>query len=296
MQNKNNYINICKIWGSPINAGIQTEKYVNNNNKSVERMFYFMDTNCLHPRGGWSPEETDMLFTEIEAASADGASIKSAFDKVAAATGRKPNSIRNYYYLKIRETGDLSHAAFVPFAREEVHSLMRTMLTRQADGQSVRGIAMELGNGDKKAMLRYQNKYRSVLRTDPEYVRSLMAELQEEGSAYVDPFCRKGKMRDAGAILSELADQLNRTGMDTDAFFRGLLLLARSAAEKTPDPRMQELLRELSLAKRENMDLRERCGALCAVNASFLEKDGLERIAGLNEYCSELRRILTPTA
>ena len=235
-----------------------------------------------------------MLFAEIEAAGARGTSIKSAFDKVAAATGRKPNSIRNYYYLKVKESGDLSHAAFVPFEEDEVHSLMRTMLTRQAEGFSVRGIAMELGSGDKKAMLRYQNKYRSVLRSNPDYVRALMEELREEGNLYVDPFSRKNAAKDTGAVLAELVDQLARADVDTDSFFGGLLILARTAAEKnySADTPSRQILRELSAAKRENMELRERYGTLSAVNNSFLEKDGLQRIAGLNDYVAEMQRIM----
>lgn len=232
-----------------------------------------------------------MLFEEIKAADASGNSIKSAFDKVALATGRKPNSIRNYYYLKVRERND--HSQFVPFAQEEIDVLMRAMLTRQAGGRSVRGIAMELGKGDKKAMLRYQNKYRSMLRSNPEYVRTLMTELEAEGSAYVDPFYKKHKMKNYG-VLSELAEQLERTEVDTEAFFGGLLALARAAVTQNPaaDNCAQALLKELSAAKRENLNLRERYGTLRTINASFLKKDPSERISGIDEYVAEVQHIL----
>lgn len=247
-----------------------------------------MNNTRLHPRGGWSPEETDMLFQEIAAAEENGNSIKSVFDKVAQATGRKPNSIRNYYYLKIKENSELAHSSFVPFTEDEVDQLLRTMLRLQADGRSVRGIAMEMGGGDKKAMLRYQNKYRSVVRTDPQHVREIMAELRQEGAACIDPFRRRHKSRDLSAIISELLENLSRAEIDPEPLFSGLLSLSHISE----DPRTDRLINELSAAKRENLELRERCGALSAVCQSFIEKNGVERIAGMNDYVAEIRRIM----
>ena len=249
-----------------------------------------MNSTRLHPRGGWSPEETDMLFQEIAAAEKSGASIKSVFDKVADATGRKPNSIRNYYYLKIKENADLAHTSFVPFTEDETDQLLRTMLRLQADGRSVRGIAMELGGGDKKAMLRYQNKYRSVIRTDPAHVRAVMAELRQEGAACIDPFVRRHKPRDLSAIISELLENLSQSGVDPEPLFLGLLNLSRR--NTAGDARSEQLMTELSRARRENMELRERYGTLSAVSQSFIEKNGVERIAGMNDYIAEISRIL----
>ena len=37
-------------------------------------------------------------------------------------------------------------------------------------------------------MLRYQNKYRSTVRTRPELVRGVMERLNEQGRAYVSPY------------------------------------------------------------------------------------------------------------
>ena len=249
-----------------------------------------MNNNRMHPRGGWSPEETDMLFREIAAAEKSGDSIKSVFDKVAEVTGRKPNSIRNYYYLKIKENSELSHASFVPFTDDEADQLLRTMLRLQADGRSVRGIAMELGGGDKKAMLRYQNKYRSIVRTNPAHVRAVMAELREEGSACADPFLRRHKPRDLSAIISELLENLARANVDPEPLFLGLLNL--SQRNPAQDSHTDQLMKELSCARRENMELRERYGTLCAVSQSFIEKNGVERIAGMNDYIAEMQRVM----
>lgn len=247
-----------------------------------------MNTTRLHTHSGWTPEETELLFKEAAAAEESGASVKSVFDKVAFATGRKPNSIRNYYYLKMKENSDLARASFVPFTQEEVDALLRTMLQKQADGRSVRGIAMELGGGDKKAMLRYQNKYRSMVRTDPKHVRAIMNQLRAEGAACIDPFVRRRKPHDLSAVISELLENFSRAGVDPEPLFTELLMLSR----RELDDRTEELLQELSAAKRENMSLREHCGALSSVCRSFLGKNSTERISALNDYVAELEKIM----
>ena len=66
-------------------------------------------------KGGWTEEETRTLFEEAKVAGSEGRSVKSVFDKMSELTGRKPNSIRNYYYLKLRESGATTKTAFVPF-------------------------------------------------------------------------------------------------------------------------------------------------------------------------------------
>ncbi len=175
-----------------------------------------------------------MLFDEARRAGADGRPVKSVFDTVASKTGRKPNSIRNYYYLKLREQGE-HRAAFTPFCAEEVDMLLRAMLTGQAKGRSVRSIATELGEGDKKRMLRYQNKYRSMLRTDPGHVKDVREKLMREGVGCADPFLRRRRYgnADIAELSAMLAENLARTDVDAQAFLGGLVALSAAAAHRT---------------------------------------------------------------
>ena len=112
-------------------------------------------------KAGWTQKEQDLLFEQAQKARALGHPLKDAFDKTAKLTGRQPNSIRNFYYAKIKEAGafaPVGASAFVPFSEEEIHTLLETVLTLQAQGLSVRSITLQLGQGDRKAMRRYQNK------------------------------------------------------------------------------------------------------------------------------------------
>ena len=114
-------------------------------------------------RTGWRSDEENLLWSEVKTARSEGRPLKSVFDSVASKTGRKPNSIRNFYYAKVREDPEHEHSpAFVPFTQDEIWDLLVTVLSAQARGQSVRACTLDMGRGDTRAMLRYQNKYRAL--------------------------------------------------------------------------------------------------------------------------------------
>lgn len=175
---------------------------------------------CKRSAGnGWNEKEAALLFSAAQRARSEGRALRCAFESVAAQTGRKPNSVRNYYYECLRAgqaQGTLERsAAFVPFEREEELALLRTMLTERARGQSVRACALNMGKGDTRLMLRYQNKYRALIKNEPALVRSVLAELAQQGIAAFDPyaeqsahstdaFCR-GEARRFFAALERLA-------------------------------------------------------------------------------------------
>ena len=135
-------------------------------------------------RGGWRPEETEMLWQEIRAAAETGAPLRGVFERMGQTLGRKPNSVRNYYYMQLRDrAGDEFRRAtpFATFSDEEIHQLLRRILMARGQGQSVRACVMELAGGDRALMLRYQNKYRSLLRKKPALLQRVCQELRAEG-------------------------------------------------------------------------------------------------------------------
>ena len=136
------------------------------------------------PHGGWQKQEIDALRQSIEAAEQSGESLRSVFDRMSRQLGRKPNSIRNFYYAQVRaEQGEGGARAmpFETFSKEEVERLVEQVLTAKAQGVSVRACVQQLAGG-------YQNKYRSTVRTRPELVRGVMERLNEQGRAYVSPY------------------------------------------------------------------------------------------------------------
>ena len=106
-------------------------------------------------RSGWSEAENQLLWETAEEAQHQGLPLKVVFERIAEQTGRRPNSIRNYYYAQVREQGGDQHPArFTPFTQQEVDWLMEQVLIARAAGQSVRACLQKLSGGDHSLMLR----------------------------------------------------------------------------------------------------------------------------------------------
>ena len=134
-------------------------------------------------RTGWQMAETDRLFSAVRSAAAQGKPLRTVFEDLADDLGRKPNSIRNYYYARLRQQPDAAvrAPAFQPFTAEETRQLLRQVLMARGQGISVRACVMAMAQGSHSRMLRYQNKYRAILKNRPELVAQVMEELRREG-------------------------------------------------------------------------------------------------------------------
>ena len=166
-------------------------------------------------RAGWREEETQLLWRQVRAASEQGAPLREVFESVAAQLGRKPNSIRNYYYAQLKERDEPALKRALPFETftdGEVRTLVRTVLQKKGEGMSVRACVTEMAGGDKSLMLRYQNKYRSTLRARPELIREVMEELESEGLPCADPYTARGAESAPGELLEQTRQRLSRTG------------------------------------------------------------------------------------
>ncbi len=125
----------------------------------------------------WKDSEVLALFNKVEDVKKDSKPLKSAFVEHAVKYGRKPNSVRNYYYfqleqlkkdivkskklgidLKKHEKNDIQY-----FSPNQESKLIENIESLVKKGYSVRKACLELSGGDLNLMLRYQNKYRNFL-------------------------------------------------------------------------------------------------------------------------------------
>lgn len=187
------------------------------------------------PHGGWQKQEIDALQQSVEAAERSGESLRSVFERMSRQLGRKPNSIRNFYYAQVRAAHgeDGARAApFETFSPEEVERLVEQVLTARAQGVSVRACVRQMADGDRARMLRYQNKYRSTVRTRPEIVRRVMDRLNEQGRAFVSPYGQEA----GGAELAALKNRAQESGdAHIGQLFESLDYLLARALEKPAD-------------------------------------------------------------
>ena len=225
------------------------------------------------PHGGWQQQEIDVLERTVSEAAQTGQSLRSVFERVSEELGRKPNSIRNFYYAQLRtqEGGAAPRALpFETFAPEEVEQLVERVLTARGQGKSVRACVRELSGGDKTRMLRYQNKYRSTVRTRPELVHRVMDRLSEQGVPFVSPYPQK---------------ESAQTGLSA----------LRGRASASGDPQLAQLfdglshLLDLALGDRDG----QRAAASPGDGDALRDSDALRRADRLNARCDMLRIALS---
>lgn len=164
----------------------------------------------INRRAGWSDAESNLLWETADEAQQQGLPLKAVFENIAEKTGRRPNSIRNYYYAQVRRKKGEEEipARFVPFSEEEVEWLMTQVLIARSRGSSVRACLQQLSGGDHARTLRYQNKYRAIIKNRPEYVKALVERLNAQGENCTPPEVnRRARVRvdDACRDLSESA-------------------------------------------------------------------------------------------
>ncbi len=262
------------------------------------------------PHAGWSSGEDALLFERATTAQAEGRPLKAVFDDVARETGRRPNSVRNYYYARVKQGGEAGyrHApAFVPFTEPETRALLEAVLAAQAAGESVRACTLRLGSGDQSAMLRYQNKYRSLIRSKPALVQSVLADMAGRGVPAFDPYAaaparRTGRPRKhARPLARTAADVVARLeqvdGLDVQALLNALGTLALQAVRGTAAPEPTEakaLYRQLAQQQQRYDALCAAFRALVRVNADFLRQAAVVRTNDLTDYLHALEASLRP--
>ena len=165
-------------------------------------------------RAGWSDVENKLLWETADEAQQQGLPLKAVFEQIARQTGRRPNSIRNYYYAQVREHdgGVERPARFVPFTQQEVDWLMEQVLVARSAGQSVRSCLQKLSGGDHSLMLRYQNKYRAVIKSRPDYVQDIVERLKSQGVACETPQVNHRIRADLQQSGEALVSEARRSG------------------------------------------------------------------------------------
>ena len=230
--------------------------------------------NRVNRRSGWSDYENRLLWETADEAQQQGLPLKAVFERISEKTGRRPNSIRNYYYAQVRQReGEGARTArFVPFTQEEVDSLMEKVLRARACGQSVRSCLQEISGGDHSLTLRLQNKYRSVVKNRPEYVHDMVERLNEEGVMCNEP-------------------QVNhRSRPDLQAAVAGL----RQETREQDDPELARAVEVLinrlqSLRNGETYDRVKQCAADILDHVrGFVVLPTQERFDRMDEFCAVL--------
>ncbi|MBP5242854.1 MAG: hypothetical protein J6Z36_04095 [Clostridia bacterium] len=137
---------------------------------------------------GYTKEEAKELIDHIAAGKREGQALSYLFDSFGKSHGRAKGSVRNYYYTLLKQRGDervvkllngtnLSVEQIRAFTEEETDAALRSILAEKAKGMSVRKAIRSVAAGDEKLTLRLQNKYRNMLKKQPDRVREIAEEI-----------------------------------------------------------------------------------------------------------------------
>ena len=132
-------------------------------------------------------EEARELVDFVAEGKKEGRALCYLFASFGQSHGRAKGSVRNYYYnllksddervVKLLDGKSLSVEKIRAFSEEETNEALRSILAEKSKGMSVRRAIQNIAAGDAKKMLRLQNKYRNVLKKQPERVRAIAEKL-----------------------------------------------------------------------------------------------------------------------
>ena len=135
---------------------------------------------------GYTREEAEELVRCLTEGRHAGKTLTRLFTEYGRAHGRAGGSVRNYYYKLLKSEDDaakevlagknLTAGTVRPFTERETDDMLRAILAERKNGASVRRAILNVCGGDAKQMLRYQNKYRNLLRKQPGRVRAAAEE------------------------------------------------------------------------------------------------------------------------
>lgn len=262
------------------------------------------------PRGGWQESEVEQLWEQVRLACTQGEPLRDVFERVGANLGRKPNSIRNFYYaqLKLKDAPELKRAMpFETFSDDEVTELVKTVLKKKAQGMSVRACVSEMADGDKALMLRYQNKYRSTLKNKPDMVRQIISDVEASGELCADPYMARGARQSPELLLEKTTQRVEqRSDTSLIKMLEGINELLDLASERhhqlEPSTQLSQTLTDRDrLSVRNDLlrialdderikteQLKSQCEKLVVCIKEFVGQSEFTRAQRVGEFCSEL--------
>ncbi len=145
-------------------------------------------------------KEEDVLALAEFLKSRAGKSLSQVFEEFGALHGKAKGTVRNLYYALAKKSNvnpdfckfylqgkPLSVAKIAEFSQDEERWLLKRVLSAKRQGISVRRAILNLAAGDEKMALRYQNKYRNLIRKNNKLLTLVINEINaEQGIALLD--------------------------------------------------------------------------------------------------------------
>ena len=166
---------------------------------------------------GFSDTETKKFITFVKNGILEGKDLTKLFKEYSQISGRAQGSLRNYYYKTVKKCKEDSklksklgvsekmYPVFIKtFNESEEEDLLREVLIGLSSGKSVRHTICKLANDNESLALRYQNKYRNLLKDKRDLVLSLASNIKDKNGNAVNPYKNTVFSEERGSIESEI--------------------------------------------------------------------------------------------
>ncbi len=167
---------------------------------------------------GYTEEEATGLIEFIYSGKNAGKTLSYLFETYGKEHSRAKGSVRNYYYALLKKRDDdrvkrilegknLRAGTIKPFTEEETDEMLKKVLREKSKGCSVRRAIINVSEGDERLMLRMQNKYRNLLKKQPERIAQAA---REAGLPEEKTFLQRKLEREIDALYARLAIDLRK--------------------------------------------------------------------------------------
>ncbi len=183
-------------------------------------------------------------------------SLTEIFERYSKFSGKAKGTVRNLYYALAKASQKdqsirdkylggkaLEVNCIVTFDEKDERQLVKDVLIGKSKGKSVRSVIAEMANGDAKLSLRYQNKYRGVIKNRPEWFCEMLKELNVTDT--VRPAVEYAEKSPA-ELISEIQFKRLKTEINS-------LVLRVSSKECKENAYLKQ---RLSILERENLRLK----------------------------------------
>ena len=208
----------------------------------------------------WSDKEVKELFYFIEECKQKNLPLTYAFSEYARLTSRKPNSVRNYYYLELEELNKnekrrinlkidlVKHEKhqFEEFNEEETYKLAYDILKQTREGKSVRSVCLSLANNDVSLMIRYQNKFRSLLKNKKQVINNIEEELDRT-------YGKTEKFKKNNVLMFPSIENKKAKNKITEEELKGLFMGLIKLVKKSADLEVSNALKKECNFANENL-------------------------------------------
>ncbi len=165
---------------------------------------------------------TKELIKKAISAKEKGESLSKVFLDIAVGYGYSTGSVRNHYYKVVKNTPksdslyqklglvDRLKPIFIEeFTRAEEKDLLYQIIKGVASGKSVRKTVYELSSGNEKLALRYQNKFRNLVKTNSPLLTEVTEKVEGELGVKVN-FKKRVKQSEYLRLEREINQMLDK--------------------------------------------------------------------------------------